>query len=394
MRLRMILLHSSSARCTPYGGIACASAGSAGTRSAAARFVRLSTLGAFCILIFAASPAFAADQNPSAGQPATPAAIEEGRTRHARGIQLYKEGNYHAALAEFRAAYAAAPSWRLQYNLGQTLMQLQDYAGGLDAFELYLGEGKDKIEEERLREVEGEVVKLRARVATVSIVLQNPELANLAKVEVLVNDEARPMRAGKLRLGAGRNRISVQAPGYQTEVRVLDLAGATSPELRFELKPVYSAQNNARREKDDGKRSLAVGPTEPKLTANRSPVYVALGATVAAGIGAGVFTGLAASKHSEWERANKQANANKSALEDLRSATRTRALVADVLWGVTGAAAITTVILYFVTGTESSEGAQTPDAKKPSARFRPLQPPRPTMNAGPNGASLGLSGVF
>ena len=38
------------------------------------------------------------------------AGVEEGRTRFTRGIELYKEGNFHAALAEFRAAYAAAPS--------------------------------------------------------------------------------------------------------------------------------------------------------------------------------------------------------------------------------------------------------------------------------------------
>ena len=95
------------------------------------------TLGLGVVAIVPA-PAHAQTQN-----------VEEGRTRFARGIELYKEGNFHGALAEFRAAYAAAPSFRIHYNLGQTLYQLQDYAGAVRAFEQYLAEGGDKIEAER-----------------------------------------------------------------------------------------------------------------------------------------------------------------------------------------------------------------------------------------------------
>ncbi|MBC7017820.1 tetratricopeptide repeat protein, partial [Salmonella enterica subsp. enterica serovar Enteritidis] len=111
--------------------------------------------------------------------------VEEGRTRFNRGIELYKEGNFHAALAEFRAAYAAAPSYRIHYNLGQTLYQLQDYAGAVRAFEQYLAEGGDKIEADRKKEVDADLAKLRPRVAKLVFVV------NVPAAEVSVDDEPR-----------------------------------------------------------------------------------------------------------------------------------------------------------------------------------------------------------
>ncbi|RYE85226.1 MAG: hypothetical protein EOO75_17190, partial [Myxococcales bacterium] len=79
-------------------------------------------------------------------------AQEEGRQRFKRGVEFFKEGDYNAALVEFRRAYEVAPSYRILYNLGQTSYELQDYAGALTAFTRYLKEGGAEVDAARRAE--------------------------------------------------------------------------------------------------------------------------------------------------------------------------------------------------------------------------------------------------
>ena len=215
------------------------------------------------------------------------AGLDEGRTRFARGIELYKEGNFHAALAEFRAANAAAPSYRIEYNLGQTLYQLQDYARAVRSFERYLREGGDKIDAERRKEVEGELAKLRQRVAQLTITVA----VTTSPVEITVDDEART-EPQPLLVSAGRRRISVTASGYQTETKVIDVAGAKQIEVKFDLKPI-------------GGVVATKGPTpeapvmRPK---SRTPFYIGLAATGVMAGGTAVFAIVTSSKHSTFEK--------------------------------------------------------------------------------------------
>ncbi|MDB4946938.1 MAG: Thiol-disulfide isomerase and thioredoxin [Labilithrix sp.] len=306
-----------------------------------------------------------------------PAGQEEGRARFQRGIELYKEGNYHAALAEFRAANAASPSSRIQYNLGQTLFQLQDYAGALAAFEAYEAGGRDKIPDERLREVDADLAKLRQRVATLKLQVVTPDGPAPAGTVVTIDDEARGA-AGPVRVSAGRRKVGVTAPGFQTETRVLDVAGSSVVDLRFELKPI--AQRVERPSSD-----LGYAPPEGSQS-SRAPVYVALGGTVALGATAGVLAVLAANKHSAYDDAANQPNPDRAALDDRRSSTKTLALAADIVGGVAIAAGITTIVLAFTTGhrDRGSSAAGAPALVMHGVRVEP--------HAGAR--SVGLAGTF
>lgn len=313
-------------------------------------------------------PAGASAQN--AGQHG----VDEGRTRFNRGIDFYKEGNFHAALAEFRAAYAAAPSFRIHYNLGQTLYQLQDYAGAVRALEQYLAEGGDKIEADRRREVESDLAKLRPRVARLSVVV------NVPNADVIIDDEPRG-KAGRqpVLVSAGRRRVSVTASGYQTETRVLDVAGAQQLELSFELKPIGGAA--ARAEERPQPEPVTMVPK------SRTPFYVGLGTTIALGAGTAVMAIVASGNHSDYEKALDVPN-NARGIDDARSATRTTALVADVLGGATVVAAGLTVLAYALTsGTEpASPGNGSTTAKAP--------PPKPTWRPVAGPTSVGVVGTF
>ena len=325
-------------------------------------------------IAFAVALAFTTTSLTSFAAPDTggQAGQDEGRTRFQRGIELYKEGNYHAALAEFRAANAAAPSSRIQFNLGQTLFQLQDYAAALTAFEAYESEGRDKIPEERLREVDADIVKLRQRVATIKLVVPN---APASGITVTIDDEARTISPERfVRVSAGRRKVAVTASGFQTETRAVDVAGSSVVEMKFELKPVAMSSGEAKPPGSVDGYSPAEGSHK-----SRVPLYIALGATAAFGATAITLAVLAGSKHGKYDDAAKQPNPDRANLDSLKSATKSLALGADIFGGVAIAAGLTSVIL----GITTSGGD---DRKSPAQGVRV----QPQIGLG----SAGVTGTF
>jgi tetratricopeptide (TPR) repeat protein len=299
---------------------------------------------------------------------ASEASREEGRVRFRRGVEFYKEGNYHAALAEFRVAYEVAPSSRIQYNLGQTLFQLQDYAGALTAFEAYVADNRESGGEDRAREVDADIAKLRPRVAVIQIVTNIPA-SGLASATVLVDDEPREFATTGVRVSAGRRKIAVTANGFQTETRILDVAGSTATELRFELKPT-----------SDSRDTESAGNSS---SGSRLPFYVGLSVTGVFTASAVTFAVLSNSKFRAWENLSTVPDANRGEIDDLRSSTKNFALTADILAGASVAAGLLTVGLYFA----SSGGATSePQARTRSSKLRiaPLVAPQ----------AVGVFGVF
>src|SRR5690349_16550442 len=70
---------------------------------------------------------------------------EEAKSHFQRAVELFHEADFRAALIEFQRAYDAAPNYKVLYNLGQTSLELQDYAGALKAFRGYLDGGGREI---------------------------------------------------------------------------------------------------------------------------------------------------------------------------------------------------------------------------------------------------------
>src|SRR5687767_6152114 len=51
---------------------------------------------------------------------------KQASARFSMGVELVSEGNYGAALLEFRRAYELLPDWRMLYNIAQVLHEMQD----------------------------------------------------------------------------------------------------------------------------------------------------------------------------------------------------------------------------------------------------------------------------
>jgi tetratricopeptide (TPR) repeat protein len=102
--------------------------------------------------------------------PRSPAAEAGTRTdaeaRFAAGVALYKQGDHAAALAEFRAAYAARPSYRVLYNIAQLEAKTGDAASALSTYRRYVLEGGAEIDARRRIEVAREIERLESLVAS------------------------------------------------------------------------------------------------------------------------------------------------------------------------------------------------------------------------------------
>src|SRR5258706_11621719 len=123
-----------------------------------------------------------AHAQPASGTP-TQASADEAGVHFRRGIDLFKEADFRGALIEFRRANQIAPNFRVQYNLAQCYLEMQDYAGALRAFQAYLSEGKAQVPRDRRAQVEGEIKKLQSRVAPVEIT------SNVARAQGRVDDD-------------------------------------------------------------------------------------------------------------------------------------------------------------------------------------------------------------
>ena len=69
---------------------------------------------------------------------------DDPKVRFQHGVDLFRDGDYRAAVIEFRRAYELSPNPRVLYNLGEASLEAQDYPAAQSALRRYLDEvGKD-----------------------------------------------------------------------------------------------------------------------------------------------------------------------------------------------------------------------------------------------------------
>jgi hypothetical protein len=340
---------------------------------------------ALCAALALTLPSFTA----WAGDPVSPAAQTEAASRFKKGLELFKDGDYQAALIELRRANELAPNYNVLYNIGQVYFQLQDYPNALHALERYLQEGGKAIDAKRRAEVEKDIDKLKTRVANVEITVNAPD------AEVTIDDVAvgkTPLPKAVL-VSAGRHRITITKPGYTAVTKVVEIASAEVQKVAVELAEIGSAAPPAV-PVDTGKNpppSVPVAQVTPPVTpppptpARSVPVA---GWVVTGGLAAGaVVTGiLALGASSDLKTQRTSGTATRDDLDSAKSKTQTFALVTDIL---TGCAVVAGgITLYFTVAGGSSSDAK-PAAAPPAGAFY-----KPTLSVGVNPGGVSLLGTF
>jgi Tetratricopeptide repeat len=186
-------------------------------------------------LVFAAllsltgSAAFAQAPPPSPAPAAAPAG--EADAHFKRGVELYKDADFSAALIEFRRAYEIDPRFQALYNIGETYDQLQDYADALKTLEKYLKDGGAQVSAGRREEVQRSIDKLRTRVANLEVT------TNLPDVEIAIDDVpvGKTPLAGPILVSAGRRRLTATRAGRPAVAQVVEIAGGDTKKLALTL---------------------------------------------------------------------------------------------------------------------------------------------------------------
>ncbi len=104
-------------------------------------FARLIAIFVACFLVFGSGPSVARAQSKDE--------VAEARAHYKKGLDLYEDHAFDAALIEFQRAYDTAPSYKILYNLALVYLQLNDWAGSLRSFNRYLDDGGKKIDAKR-----------------------------------------------------------------------------------------------------------------------------------------------------------------------------------------------------------------------------------------------------
>ncbi|MBN2715260.1 MAG: hypothetical protein JXX14_05360 [Deltaproteobacteria bacterium] len=300
---------------------------------------------------------------------------KEARRAFDSGSALFEAGQFTDAAEQFRLAYREKPSWKLFYNIGQCEAGAKNYGLALEAFERYITEAGDEIDEQRFDEVQKEISRLKPLVGFLRIA--GPD-GTTVKVDGIVrgtlplsglipvsaardhtidgeNDHAE-LVSQKVKLMTGQT-LSVTLGNAETESSQI----ADQPSLETDAAQDTTAETNAGSANDsgsaseanvapvtDGEENSATSPSDETPAATPSNAVKNAGIAMIVGGGAVLAGGFALGgtafiKGSELDDNNPN-GVSGEALND-RDSYKKMALVGDILMGVGGAAVITGAIL-------------------------------------------------
>jgi hypothetical protein len=274
---------------------------------------------ALCFVALSGAP-----HDAHAGEPSS-AAVEEGRARFTRGVTLFRASDYRAALLEFNRAYAVAPSFRIQFNIGQTCAELLDHACAAKAFEIFLADGGKQVPPAQRVVAERELRRLNALVGRVRV-------RTTAGAEVTVDGVAAgtgPLSEPVLVSAGRRTFVATKAP-FAAVSQVIDVPAGDTVELAL---PIVEA----------GGETPAPAASAP----SRTPFWIGVGITSALAV-VTVTTGvLALGAKSDLDATVGRFGASTASLDEARSKVDRLALVTDLFAAATLVGAGVTTFLFF-----------------------------------------------
>ncbi len=284
--------------------------------------------------------------------------MEDAMPHFSKGVELYDENDFAGALVEFKRAYEISKDWHILFNIAQASFQAQNYAAALTAFQQYENEGGAGLAKDRKKYCDGEIEKLKGRVAKLEIV------SNVPGAEVSVDDEkvgVTPL-AEPVVVSQGKRKITLTLKGRIPETKTIELAGRDSQRLEFELK----------------EEDKAPPPPPPPVATHKKIPWVLWGVTGGIAVGA-VATGIVALVFSSDAKSKLDTyGATKSDIDGAQTRALAMGITTDILIGCTAVAAGVALVLTLTAKSEPVDQAA----------------PAPTAKLGFGPGSVMLSGTF
>ena len=187
----------------------------------------LRTSLAACLVVLSVSGAVGAQNNPP------PEAIAEARQRFQRGVDLYEERNYTAAMVEFQRAYELTRNPAVLFNISATHELSGHMVEALDAMLEYERLAPRDVVASRREAIDASLARIRRSIATIIVRVEAEGLSLMVDGLQRSVSEART----GLRVAAGRHRVTLSAPHYQTREEQFDVSGGNSVTITEGLAP-------------------------------------------------------------------------------------------------------------------------------------------------------------
>jgi hypothetical protein len=281
------------------------------------------------------------------------------------GTSLYDKGDYTGALEKFHAAYAAYASAKIWFNIGQANRDLGRPVDALEAFEKFLTGVPDAAPEDKA-DAQASVAEIQSRLGQLKIVCETPGS------EISVDGKAvgpAPL-AKPVWVAPGTHQVLAMKQGAAPVVESAEVSagGTTTVVLRGAQPPAPAPPPAAPALVEPEMPAVPAAPVAPPVEVVAAPAPARTVSSEARqgghtwtwvmGSSTVLLTGAAAavgfSVKSRFEELRDSCGLGSTAKlgcseEDI-SSLRTRRNIANVLWGVAGAAAVTTIVLLFVEG--------------------------------------------
>ncbi|MCC6646422.1 MAG: hypothetical protein IT374_12730 [Polyangiaceae bacterium] len=265
---------------------------------------------------------------------------DEAKRHFGAGVNLLKDpegARYEDAYREFKAAYAASPSYKILGNLGLTAMKLERDGEAIEAYTKYLAEGRDLDPAEK-KQIETDLATLKAGVARVTVQV-NVDGVTLRDQRVpsrgdAVNNQYGPVK-GSIELGLrpGHHVMIARAAGYDDQAWEFDVAPSAKETHTFTLTKKGGAVVAPPPATASAAPSTTSAPPPPPPKERIRPVptsvYVAGGAAAVLLAGGAVTGMMALGKKSDFDKKND--GSDPDGAKSLRDSGKSLNLVADVM---------------------------------------------------------------
>jgi hypothetical protein len=276
--------------------------------------------GLVCLL----TPAAVFAQSAAAQAPdSTGAAI-----RFQQAVELYREGSYEGALAEFRKAYQISPSYRVLYNIAQTQYALHDFVGAYRSLRQYVAEGGSDISADRRVQVDDMSAKLAERIAHLEIT------TNVKGADIRIDDVSvgRSPLLETVLVNVGTRKISAVKAGVPDAVRVIAVAGKETLKVDLHLdEPVNVTASQTQTTQRIPLMAKAEAPGPPSHTG----LIVSLSTTAALAVGTGIFGYLALRSQNDFKNQLDTYPNTRDQIESARTKSKNYGYIADAFGAAT-----------------------------------------------------------
>jgi hypothetical protein len=277
---------------------------------------------------------------------------------------------FEKAYAQFRAAYADSPSWKILGNLGIVAEALERDGEAIDAYRGYLDGGAKALKSSEREQFKSDLNRLELGSAqvTVEVVPDGAWIVDERTVEdgkTVVNRFGPSSGSTGLRLRAGRHRLHAELDGHSSPTWEFEALPGGKGSHSFDLNPPEVIPPPVAHPEPTADEREDAAPT-PSGSTGRILGYSAIGLGVV-GTGLGTYFLIQGyQRRSEGEAAySKCISTNQStcAASDAKQDEETNARIrSGISFGVAGAMFATGVLLLVYSGSpdDASEASLTP----------------------------------